>query len=63
MQNKKPVSKIKDLKQADHVLCELAGIQSELEKIDGEADKQIAGIKEKTAIAGEGLRNRLVQLE
>ena len=56
-------AKIKDLKQADHVLYEIAGIQSELEKIDGDADKAIAEIKAKASIAGEGLRNRLVQLE
>ena len=56
-------SKIKDLKQADHVLYDIAGIQSELEKIDTDADKEIAEIKEKASIAGEGLRNRLVQLE
>ena len=56
-------AKIRNLKQADHVLYDIAGIQSELEKIDTDADKEIAEIKEKASIAGEGLRNRLVQLE
>ena len=55
--------KIENLKQADQVLYELAGIQSELEKIDTDAGKQVASIKEKAAIAGEDLRNRLLELE
>ena len=50
-------SKIKNLKQADHVLYEIAGLQSELEKIDNDADKQIGRDKRKSSHS----RRRLAQ--
>ena len=49
---------IKTLEEADKVLQELCGIEAGLEAIDGEADAEIAAVKQAAAEEGRPLRER-----
>jgi phage host-nuclease inhibitor protein Gam len=59
---KPTVGKIKTIGDADLALKEIGLLEYQLEAIDGEANKEIAAIKEKCAKEGEGLRSRIADL-
>jgi len=56
------VSEIKSLEDADRLLKEMCSLETEIERIDAEGDKQIADIKAKTASKGKELRERVKEL-
>lgn len=53
---------IQSIEDADRVLSELRGFESQLEKIDAEAEREIAKIKEKATSAGKSIRERVKEL-
>lgn len=53
---------LQKLEDVDRALKELCGLEAEIERIDSEAEKQIAVIKAKTAEAGKGLRERVKEI-
>jgi phage host-nuclease inhibitor protein Gam len=59
---KPAVGKIKTIEDANLALKEIGLLEHQLAVIDGEANKEIATIKEKCAKEGEGLRGRIADL-
>jgi phage host-nuclease inhibitor protein Gam len=59
---KPSVGKIKTLEDANLVLKEIGLLEHQMAVIDGEANKEIAAIKEKCAKEGQGLRSRIADL-
>ncbi|MDR1252858.1 MAG: host-nuclease inhibitor Gam family protein [Treponema sp.] len=59
---KPAVGKIKTIDDANLALKEIGLFEHQLAVIDGEANKEIAAIKEKCAKEGEGLRSRIADL-
>jgi phage host-nuclease inhibitor protein Gam len=59
---KPAVGKIKTIEDANLALKEIGLFEHQLAVIDGEANKEIAAIKEKCAKEGEGLRSRIADL-
>jgi phage host-nuclease inhibitor protein Gam len=59
---KPAVGKIKTIEDANLALKEIGLLEHQLAVIDGEANKEIAAIKEKCAKEGEGLRSRIADL-
>jgi len=56
------VNEIQNIDDADRILKERCGLESEIERIDSEGDKKIAEIKARTAAAGKELRERVKEL-
>ncbi|HOX30883.1 MAG TPA: host-nuclease inhibitor Gam family protein [Spirochaetales bacterium] len=56
------VSEIQSLEDADRLLKEMCALETKIERIDSEGDKQIAEIKAKTAEQGKALRERVKEL-
>jgi len=59
---KPTTGELESLADVDKALKELCALEAEIERIDSEADKQIAAIKAKAAEAGKGLRERVKEV-
>jgi phage host-nuclease inhibitor protein Gam len=59
---KPAVGKIKTIEDANLALKEIGLLEHQLAVIDGEANKEMAAVKEKCAKEGEGLRSRIADL-
>jgi len=62
MRYKPEIKSIQTLEDADRALAELCTLESSIEKIDTLAEREIAKIKERAALEGKPLRERLKEI-